>query len=253
MLKDMISNAEAQMKLKLEEARTKFTHPGDKGTSAEDSFRKFLREYLPRRLELGNGEIIDSNERRSRQTDVVITNEDHPLTFTPDLPGLFFIEGVSGAGEVKANLTSTELEKALDNSCYFKQLEMNIGKGTTVFSNPSDLNRFFKCPPWFLIAFESQLTLSTTHKKIIDYVESNTIESDRLVDGIFILDRGWIINFGDGKGSFKFRTPEGESVEGWVYQDSDSVLFDLLGWLSIVIPRMNRYEPILSRYILPDI
>lgn len=251
MLKDMISNAEVQMKLKLEQARTKFTHPGDKGTLAEDSFRKFLGEYLPRRLEVGNGEIIDSNGLRSRQTDVVITNEDHPLTFTPDLPGLFFIEGVNGAGEVKATLTSTELENALNNSYCFKQLEMNIN-GTMYTTNPSDRNRFLKCPPWFLIAFESQLTLSTTYNKIIEFVESNKIESDRLVDGVFILNRGWIINFGDGKGSFQLKTPEGDSVEGWVHQDSDSVLFDLLGWLSIVMPRMTRYDPILPLYISPS-
>lgn len=251
MLKNKIAAIEAQMKAKLEEARATFTHPGDKGISVEDSFRMFLRQYLPRRLEVGNGEIIDRKGRRSKQTDVVIVSEDHPFTFTPDLPGLFFIDGVCAAAEVKTNLTSTELERALENSCQFKQLEIKPGEGTMSHSNPSDLDRFYKCPPWFLVAFESQLTLPNIQNKIVDFVEHNTVETNRLMDAVFILGCGWVINFGDGKGSFQFRTTKGESVEGWVRKNSDSVLFNLLGWLSIVMPRMIRFEPILSRYILP--
>ena len=134
MLKDKIIAVEAQMKAKLKEARATFTHPGGKGTSVEDSFRVFLRQYLPRRLEVGHGEIVDRNGRRSRQTDVVIVSEDHPFTFTPDLPGLFFIDGVCGAGEVKANLTSAGLEEVLEKSFYFKQLEIVPGKNTIVSS-----------------------------------------------------------------------------------------------------------------------
>ena len=255
MLKDMIDTAEAQMKAKLDEARATFTHPGDKGTFCEVSFRAFLRQYLPRRLELGNGEIVDHNGRRSRQTDVVVVSEDHPFTFTPDIPGLFFIDGVCAASEVKAKLTSTELKNTLENSCQFKRLEIVLGKHTIVSSNESDLKRFYKCPPYFLVAFESQLKLSTILEKINDFVESKGFgvnEVNKILDAVFIIDRGWIINFGDGKGSYRFRIPTGELVEGWRCREPDSVLFDLLGWLSVVMPRMIRFEPILPRYILPE-
>jgi len=250
MLKDKIAAVEAQMRAKLEEARATFTQPGDKGTSVEVSFRTFLRQYLPRRLEVGNGEIIDSKGRRSKQTDVVIVSEDHPFTFTPDLPGLFLIEGVCAACEVKANLTSIELRKALENSYQFKQLETNPGKGTLVHANPSDLERFYKCPPWFLIAFESQLTLSHIQTEIVEFKNKNSVEPNKLADAVFVLGLGWVINFGDGKGSFQFRTSEGRSFEGWICKNSDLVLFDLLGWLSVVVPRMVRFEPILPKYIL---
>jgi hypothetical protein len=251
MLKDKIAAVEVQMKAKLEEARATFAHPGDKGTSVEDSFRAFLRHYLPRRLEVGNGEIIDRKERRSMQTDVVIVSEDHPFTFTPDLPGFFFIEGVCAACEVKANLTSTELKKSVKNSCQFKQLEIEPGNGTLASSNSSDLERFYKCPPWFLVAFESQLTLSRIQTEIEEFESKNPVESNRLVDAVFVLGQGWVINFGDGEGSFQFKTPEGISLGGWHWQNSDSVLFDLLAWLSAVMPRMIRFEPILPKYMLP--
>ncbi|GAH93277.1 unnamed protein product, partial [marine sediment metagenome] len=38
-LESKIAAVEAQMKAKLIEVRTTFTHPGNKGTSVEDSFR----------------------------------------------------------------------------------------------------------------------------------------------------------------------------------------------------------------------
>lgn len=250
-LKEKIAAVEAQMRGVLEEARATFVHSGGKGASIENSFRVFLRQYLPRRLEIGHGEIIDSQGRRSKQTDVVIVNEDHPFTFTPDLPGLFFVEGVCAAGEVKATLTSEGLKSSLENSRHFKKLRIEPGNGTMMCTNPSDRGRFCKCPPWFLVAFESQLTLASIRTRIEEFVEQNAIEANRLVDAVFILGRGWVINFGDGKGALQFRTSNGALVSGWVHKDSDSVLFDLLGWLSAVMPRMIRFEPILPRYILP--
>ena len=174
MLRDKIAAAEAQMLAKLDEIRATFAHAGDKGASAEDSFRKFLREYLPRRLAVGHGEIVDREGRRSRQTDVVIVTEDHPFTFTWDLPGLFFIEGVCAAGEVKTNLSAGELEKALENSCQFRRMEAELDSAI-VNSNRSDGERFCRRPPWFLVAFESQLTLPTILQKIVDFTEERAV------------------------------------------------------------------------------
>ena len=45
--------------------------------------------HLPKRLEVGNGEIVDSNGQRSRQTDVIIVSEDgmpRMYRFDPILP-----------------------------------------------------------------------------------------------------------------------------------------------------------------------
>lgn len=61
--------------------------------------------------------------------------------------------------------------------------------------------------------------------------------------------RGWIINLGDGKGLYRFRTSESESAKGWICNDSKSTLFDFLGWLSAVMPRIIRYDPILPQYL----
>jgi len=80
------------------------------------------------------------------------------------------------------------------------------GQNTMVSSNESDLKRFYKCPPYFLVAFESQLKLPSILKRIEDLMKSQGFgvnEINRVLDAIFILDQGWVVNFGDGKGSFQ--------------------------------------------------
>src|SRR3954454_14882631 len=110
-----VTKAQQQMVDKLDQARIRFKQSGDVGTAgAEVPFRDFLREYLPGIYEVGHGEIVDSDGHRSAQTDVVIVEPDHPFTFTEDQPGLFFIDGVAAAGEVKSVLTSGELDRTLE-------------------------------------------------------------------------------------------------------------------------------------------
>lgn len=112
-LKAKIAAVEEQMRAKLAEIRATLRHAGGKGQQVEEEIRSFLREYLPRRLEVGHGEIIDTSGARSSETDVIIVTDDHPFTFARDLPGLFFVEGVCGVGEVKAVLGPDELADTL--------------------------------------------------------------------------------------------------------------------------------------------
>ena len=130
MLEDLFEEIQKQMKSKFEEIRKKFSERIVKAYQLKN-LREFLREYLPRRLEIGYGRVIDTNERESRQSDVVTLNEDHPFTYPSDEPGLFFIEGVSAAGEVKSKLTNIrQLEYAIESSKVFKQLKIVKGMRT---------------------------------------------------------------------------------------------------------------------------
>ncbi len=252
MLKEKIAKVEKQMQEALAEVRETFNHSGNKGTSTEDIFGRFVRQYLPRRLEIGNGEIIDTKGNRSGQVDIVIVNEDHPFTFTPNRPGLFFIEGVLSVGEIKTTLTTQELKNTLKNSVYYKKLKITHGKGSMVYVNQSDLKRYYEHPPFFLFAYESQLSLDTIKKNIENYMNENSLNHLNSIDAVFVLNKGWIINFGDGKGSFQFRTPEGRSIENWVVKDSNTVLFDLFSYLSVTMPKEVRFEPIITQYLFDE-
>lgn len=234
----------------LTHARAQFEHRGLRGDGAERALREFLRCYLPRRLAVGYGEVVDSYGVRTRQVDVVVANDDQPFTFADERPGFFFVEGVSAAGEVKAVLTSDGLADTCANAESVARLRARRTPDEIVRTSPVDYDRFYRRPPYFLVAYESQLSLTTIRDRLDEAAGKNGALGG--VDGAFVLGRGWVIDFGDGRGMYQFRTPEGSSVSGRLAHESERVLFDLMGWLSSTMPRSVRFYSILTRYLVGE-
>ena len=92
------------------------------------------------------------------------------------------------------------------------------------------------------------MTLETIGKRLQDFC-GNEEEDATTVDAIFVLDRGYLLNCGDGKGSFQIRVG-GNSIPGWGIHPRKTVLYDLLTWLSIVMPRMVGGAPIMVPYLI---
>jgi hypothetical protein len=143
-------------------------------------------------------------------------------------------------------LTSDELNKALANAARFKTIRPAHVEGSLITATQSDIARFYDGRPYFLVALESQLTAGTVLEKVIEFESEHGAPT---FDGVFLLGRGWAINFGDGEGAFRFGQPGGDSLAGWVLQEVDEVLFDFLVWLSAVIPRIVRFRPIMQLYL----
>ena len=101
-----IETVEKDMLALLSGTQGKLMHKGNRGSGAEDHFRKSLARCLPISLAFGHGEVIDSMGSRSKQTDAVILSRDHPDAFTPELPNLLYVEAVLAAAQVKSVLTS---------------------------------------------------------------------------------------------------------------------------------------------------
>jgi hypothetical protein len=185
---------------------------------------------------VSSGEIIDSNGLRSSQTDIIIVNEEQPLIFMQS-PSLFFIEGVCAAGEVKTQLTSKGLKDAFGNSSKFKRLETKLQPGDLTsyegrlmqYSNSEGGKSLDITPPWFLIAFNSEIKLQSIYKKIKSNPENSKI------DGIFILNCGSIVKI---KSEWKSK----EKTE------TDSVLSDFILWLNSSMHRMLNFDSILKNY-----
>lgn len=238
------------MLLKLEEIRHTFEHKGIKGSTVENEFRTFLRTYLPRRLSVGQGEIIDRSFNTTNQIDVIITDENHPFTFSENELGLFFIEGTCASGEIKSILTTEQLTDSLNKAYNYKKLKMIPPAGAIMMApSESDGRRFYTTPPFFIFAFESQITL----KKIADEVFKYKLEEYSpgfTADGIFILNVGYVIDLGDGLGTFKVYDENKESSRGWQGSHSENLLFDFMAWLTSVMPRMLGGSNILTPYLL---
>ncbi|MBL6458256.1 hypothetical protein JMJ55_23235 [Belnapia sp. T6] len=255
-LKKKISTIETRLRTDLEEARASLEHAGNKDTVLEKSFRKYLREHLPRNLDVGEGEIIDTHghcvgeTKDLGQIDVIIVDEAHPAIYSRDQPATFLIEGVVAAGEVKSVLTSSEFKNVLKKSQAFKRLFPKIANGTQVFGNENDIQRFVDKRPYFLFAYESQITLEYITQTIQEYCASEGIGNREVLDAVFCLDRGSIIDFDDGNGAFQFLSADGVKCKGWQCPSSDSIMVNMLGWISCVMPKIQRFDAILPYYIV---
>ena len=193
---------ETMLQASLEQARADQSSSTGKGNDVEESLREWLRKHLPRVHDVGSGEVIDSAGASSRQCDVVVTTPFHPFRET----SLFFVEGVAAAGEVKSVLTGAALSDALDKGRAFKRLESRPPEGSEAMCrNREDFDRFVRCPPFFLVAFESQLRYETIKERLRAFEQEQGLAVDGYLDGVFVLGKGVLINFGRGRGSARRR------------------------------------------------
>lgn len=251
MLKDKIAAIEKQMLARLEEIRATYSQAGDKGNAAEQSLIGFLRQYLPIKYQIGQGEIVDQENNTSKQTDVVIVNENHPFTFSADEPGLFFIEGVVAAGEVKSVLGSKELNDTIDKSKAFKKLQPKYEKGSKRWGKDSDFPRYYDRRPFFCFAYESDLTNETIVKRLSETEQSEQANKEYIVDAMCILNKAFIVNLADGNGYYQILSNTNNMpFTGWNAGFTDNVLFHLLAWLNSIFPQEFRPHSILPAYFM---
>lgn len=248
-LSSRIAATGAQMRAKLEEIRSTYNAPVNKGNQAESIVRSFLRSYLPRNMDVGHGEVIDTHGNSSSQTDVVITALDHPFTFTADEAGLFFIEGLLAVGEVKTRITATELEDGIRKSKRFKRLKARPPVGFRVSTGQ---DRFRTSLPFFVFSFESELSLESIKLQLEEAAaRTSSVTTEEMVDAVFVLDRGFLINLGDGNEAFQAVLDDGGLAQGWHIDKENDPLFYLLGWLSVVMPQTLSIRSILADYLIP--
>jgi len=107
-------------------AATGFTHQGVKGAVLEILVGQLFRPLLPADIGIGTGQIVESyTGRMSRQIDIILYDRSIlPPILLDDKVGVFPIESVLYAIEVKTTLTASELASAHDSA---KDLQLNFG------------------------------------------------------------------------------------------------------------------------------
>lgn len=186
----MLESEEERLQNNLKQTRKEFEHSGLKGDENEEAVRDFLKKYLPRTYNLGNGEIIDSKGHYSKEVDIAICNQFHPFTYSPNGRGVLFIEGVDGVVEIKSQLTDSHLEAAIDNCQSVRGLEVDAPGGILASGNVERVSQ----PPYLLFAFESEMTLETIKDRLRTYNEDKGIERKNGIDFVVCLDRGVVLN-----------------------------------------------------------
>src|ERR1700757_66985 len=155
----ILRTVEQELLLALNKARETTSHPGDKGGTVEAAVRHILRQHMPATFGVGNGKVYDAFDDESMQTDVIITNGDHPISYPDDKSGAYVIDGVSAVGEVKSVLTTGELDDCIEKGTAFKRLRQTTREGD-FFSSPQGRSLFEEMggtPPFFVLAFENKV------------------------------------------------------------------------------------------------
>ncbi|MHA7101199.1 DUF6602 domain-containing protein [Roseivirga pacifica] len=118
-----------------DEEKKGLIHPGEFGAYREKVTKDFLRFMIPRRLDIGDGFLVTDQNQVSTQCDIIVYDRNNtPLLENSDNQKFYPVETVCAIGEVKSDLSKSELKTALNKLSRNKILRENI-------SNPSVIKR----------------------------------------------------------------------------------------------------------------
>ncbi|MCW7460450.1 hypothetical protein ND856_19325 [Leptospira bandrabouensis] len=153
-----------------------------KGYGREALVTEFLKQHLPDNIEYLTGEIIDYDDNRSGQIDIILQSKNLPKIPLYGNIHLSFSDSVIAIIEVKSDLNTQHLEASLKSFQKVKSLRKEcIIKGDTQMV---DLNRI----PCIIFAYSGP-SLETLLKHINTFREKNNISLDNFApDLVVILD-----------------------------------------------------------------
>lgn len=98
-------------------------HEGEKGRENEAIMARILEALVPQRFGIGSGLLIDTSDRYSRQTDIIVYDQsDEPAVLAQTTQLLFPIESVLASIEVKTTLRGDDIEDCLGKARDMRKL-----------------------------------------------------------------------------------------------------------------------------------
>ena len=201
-IEEVFKNVSSKMIAEFLEARSAVSHSTIKGDNSEKIFKRFLRKYLPKNLEITSGIIIDSKGNSSKQIDIIITDSHStPILFEGDDSQVVPVEPVYAAVEVKSILDSSMLPSIINNMLSVKNLEKKayykpLGESEHYFIL---YNKRYEIAPimYFFFAFEAKNEGMLVNDFIREFQKRNLDISKRIDCGC-ILNNSVYANCGSG-------------------------------------------------------
>lgn len=175
-------------------------HSIHKGTPRELFIREFLGDHLPSNVDIGTGEIIDSNSKPGdlrNQFDIVLYKKNYSkLHFGGGIFG-FLAESVIATIEVKSTLDEKGVEQSVKAAHNVKSLTPSVNNAMRVGWVPPK-------PLSYVVAYDGPANMATANQWITNSHRKNTIpfpvwtEENRTstagtaLDGLFVLKHGYI-------------------------------------------------------------
>lgn len=195
---EVFDKVSQRMQSDFEEARIALDHPGLKGNVFEEIFKKFLRKYLPRSLDISTGKIVDSKGKVSKQLDVIASDfAKTPILYEEGEVRILPVECVYSVIEVKAKLDGKEINSIFENMLSVRALQ-KIAYKTTMGPIKWEYNVYGK--EWdilpinyFVFAFDS-IDLGKAVQEIQSRIVKETLPEFSRIDSICVLNKGVICN-----------------------------------------------------------
>lgn len=223
--------------ISLAKAASGFTHQGLKGEAREILIAQLFRPLLPSDIGVGTGQILCSySGRLSSQVDIILYDQSIlPPVLIDDRVGIFPIESVLYAIEVKSVLTAGELASAHNNAL---KLEMEFGyRPGLKTENGKEKQHSLTKVTSAVFALSSKLKKSSEAER---YIQIHG-KSAPAIRAICVADREYWFE----ASGFWYGTPEVEQ--------SDPVLAFLTGVMNTYrSTAKSRGYPLLGHYIAPD-
>ncbi|MBE9547149.1 MAG: hypothetical protein IMF10_06620 [Proteobacteria bacterium] len=166
---------------KLSEMGSLASHKGLIGDAREGLFRETLVKYLPKTVDVGSGQIIDSNGSMSKQTDVIIARGDTLRIPLSKEVSVYPVEAVLAAIEIKSSFNKATLTDAVKNLKTISSLGFMVSvpdprddqQKEKEYLSEEDVNKLF---PWKDVVYPSTYVYSfSSDFKAIDRKLANKI------------------------------------------------------------------------------
>lgn len=155
-LKNIFDNLETSLK---SEMRIKIQHNLEDGKYREYIVKRILSKIVPSKYEITNGFVIDSENNKSDEMDIIIYDKSYVPPFFDETYTVVPIEAVIAVIQVKTTLTWDELKSSIDNLNSIDKLKAKIG-GKIISANEGRIidEKRFVAPYKIIVSYKSNIT-----------------------------------------------------------------------------------------------
>ncbi|WP_226163320.1 DUF6602 domain-containing protein [Hymenobacter terricola] len=222
-----------------------------KGSNNEKIVSEFLSEHIKCNFISNNNQIIDSLGKASDEIDVCVCNDDQP--FRTKTGELILCEGVDFVVQVKAVISSNEIDRIIKNCISVKKLDRQLTLGMTAKGFAGDYEYMIQRIPYLVFAFDSKTSIEAIFMQLRKKLKSVPLHLQP--DAIFVLNKGYFINLRRGEGvPIKGRDARNEAtlLKGIAGFDTPAyTLLEMIRYINVYLPKAIRTHSIISYYQNP--
>jgi hypothetical protein len=218
-----------------------------KGGKNEEILKRFIEKHFKiNNFITTRAEIIDSFGERSNEIDIVVCNNYQPFS-----DSILIAEGVDFVVQVKAVMTSSELERSIENSIKLKTIRRQYDNMDEITLDEKGLfESFVHRIPYIVFAYESKLSIERLTEKINHLMQACTLEDAifpfLFPDFIFVLNKGFVFNFrGDIDHSMQPR--DGKYLGYAGFPQKEGALLNFIRFIH-TIPKVTRMTHPIHQY-----